>query len=103
MPLVFKKSPGGPFTNEFVQNKSAAEIEKELNGRFAKIYIGHGLMMLGSPNFEEGPLNVIHDAAGYFGSVYFLRITQQKVIDVFQEDLTVINEIVRLVDENECI
>jgi len=103
MPLIFKKSPGGAITKEFVQNKSAAEVERELNGRFVKIYIGHGLMMFGSTDFENGPLNVIHDAAGYFGSVYFLRITQNKVIDVCQDDLVFINEAVQLIDENECV
>lgn len=103
MSLIFKKSPGGPFSTEFAQNKSAAEVERELNGRFAKVYIGHGLMMLGSTDPENGPLNVIHDAAGYFGSVYFLRITQNKVIDVCQDDLAFIDEVVRLVDEDEYV
>lgn len=103
MPRIYKKSPGTPISTEFVESKSAAEIEKELNSQFLKIYIGHGLMLLGSPDFENGPLNVIHDAAGYYGSVYFLRITQQKVVDVCQDDLTYINEVVRLINDEECI
>lgn len=103
MPFVFKKSPGGPFTKEFVQSKSAVEVERELDGRFVKSYIGHGLMMLGSTDFENGPLSVVHDAAGYFGSVYFLRITQNKVIDICQDDLIYIGGAVRLIDDDLCI
>lgn len=94
MPQMISKYPGSGYRKEFYSACSIVELERELHKRFSYVSISLGILMLYQTDNEDSPVNLIYDGNRYFGQVYFIRVTKHKIIDISEDDLSMIDEMV---------
>lgn len=94
MPQMISKYPGSGYKKEFHSARSISELERELQKIFSYVSISLGLLMLYQIGNEDSPVNLIYDGNRYFGQVYFIRVTKHKIIDIGEDDLSMIDEMI---------
>ena len=94
MPEMISKYPGSGYKKEYHSARSIVELERKLNKRFSYVNISLGLLMLYQTDNEDSPVNLIYEGNRYFGQVYFIRVTKHKIIDISEDDQSIIDEVI---------
>ena len=101
MPNILIKRPSSSYKIEFFSSKVYSDLENEIGYRLLNIAIGRGFYLLvQSNNSLIDTINVSHDNNAYFGTVYVIKATMNKITDIFPEDIPYITDVVESIDDS---
>lgn len=100
MPNIFLKRPDSPFKYDYVSSKNLADLSREVNLSLISVPLGRGFYMLAQTRNEYDNINLIHDNIAYFGQLFIIKATQNKIVDIEKEDLVYIESVFRYPDYN---
>ncbi len=100
MPTILIKRPFSPFMDLFSKNKVLSDLQQELGLNLSTVPIGSGYYLLvQTGNKLIDPVNVVHDGCAYHGTVYVIKASVNKILDITIDDLPYIIDSVDLNDE----
>lgn len=101
MPNILMKRPGSSYKIEFCSSKVFPDLENEIGYRLFTISIGRGLFLLVQTNNSFiDTINVTYDDNAYYGTIYVIKASMNKIKDIAMEDIPYITEVVESIDIN---
>ena len=99
MPQIIQKYPSSKPNIIHVDARSVSELCEEKRMILLPVNLGGGLMLLVQSNTEYDNPNFIFENMGISGSVFVVRFTKDKLIDVREDDLEKFLDQITIIEE----
>lgn len=87
MPYLLCKEPLSDFRVEYYDSKKLSDLQSLLNLNLNPIPLGSGIVMLVQLSNEFDVPNVIYDDSVFYGKIYFVKASSNRILDISFDDL----------------
>lgn len=94
MPTIIIKRPQSKPQLLDVISKNLADLYQEFDLRAIHEPIGTGLVLITQTNAEFDEPNIIYEGKGILGTIYIVRATKDRIIDVKDDDINYLLSVV---------
>lgn len=91
---IIKKSPFSDLKVLEVKSKTLYDLEKELDISVKSVKVGNGLVMLIQRDIEFDVPNMIFQDITVYGTAYFIKAGQNRLIELSIDDFDYIRELI---------